>query len=269
MTVRPFAIDRELAPDRPNAARGPRNGHAKAVSGQTRPPEWRSITTDAAGRAEPEPVAPPSHPVEPFARRRLAFDEADLARAAAAAAALGRRHGLDEAEADQRERETQALEAIARQIQEVEAAMTAMAERAREQLTAILYAAIDVVAAEALARHALPDIENLVMRCLDHLKSPMRVEIRVAEALAAPLEARLGELEAASGFAGRIEIVPAPLEPGAVEIRWQDGHAARSPDRILEAVKEQLTSMLDTPVPSASEAGSADERRASHPPTED
>ena len=215
----------------------------------------------------PRPPHPPAWPraagasdvpATPRADAGLRFDEAELARLAAAAAsrAVEAARGTAAALEDRR---AAALACLTAALAEAAGRRAGARSRERAALAALVGAVLRAVAAE---RTRLGDARalDLVARLLVEPPAGVEATLRVDPVAAETLRDRLPELARTAGFAGALELVADPdLAPGGARLVWAEGWVEHAPDRI-----ERLIGQAVAALPAAD--GMADEAPAAASP---
>ncbi len=169
------------------------------------------------------------------------FSEEDLAAAQQSGFDAGRQDGLREAQSSQEETVAAALERIAAAAEHL---VQAEDRRETEQQAATVNLAL------AMARKLFPDmarktalseIEAAVIAVLDDRHDEPRVAVVVHDTLLEPLKARIDDISAARGFAGKVIVIAdEKIAPTDCRIEWADGGAERKFDALLTQMEEEL-----------------------------
>lgn len=229
--VRKFLFDNDFgaAPASPASAATPAG--AKAVD-KTSPGKSPARTEPARA---PEPVAP-------------MFSEAEMQGACDMARKQGEEAGLArgraEAVAAFDKQIATALQGIAQQIAGIGKATAAEAEAAGRSVDLAL--AIVRKLFPALAeRNGIAEVESILAQCLASLKQEPRLVVYASPAQLDALQARIGDLAAASGFEGRIVLIAdEKMAESDCRVEWADGGVERDSAQILRAIETTLTSYL-------------------------
>jgi hypothetical protein len=199
---------------------------------------WPAIgaAAEAAVSAEPEPPPAPT---------TIVFDESDLARAMAAAAATAREAARQAAEAESAARVAAALEVIAGGLDGADAVLARRKQQFREaaaQLAALAAEAIGTGNGKLARRLA----DALTADCLSRFEPTLALTIEVAPELADPLAALLEASPVVRSRPGRVAVEPvATLAPGEARLVWTDGRADWSIERITKAAAELIRRLTD------------------------
>ena len=202
--------------------------------------------------ARPRPWLPPSWPV-PADRQgldtrasrgasiapSLAFDEAEMARVAAAVRVDVEREVRAVCAAEPPARRARALERIARSLGEAIACRETDARATTQCLVAL---------AEAIARAAaaVPStgpagVADIVVEMLTLLEGPRELRIVVDLAAVEALRPILPEIAARAGYAGTVELSADPALPdGAVQLLWSGGWLEHDPGSIARRIETLL-----------------------------
>lgn len=205
---------------------------------------WMPIATGAAATPPEDRADARDEPVVP-AERPLLFDEDELARLCAAAAARARARTLAE--------EVAALRAGAERLAHcVQAELGAFRERerrawceARRHLGELLAAAFSFLAPEVLARTERRQLARELHACLEPLTRGGRLRVRAPARLAEELAAGL----ATAGDEGPVELEVLPeddLGVGAFRIEAGDSLVECRPVQLIEAVAGALEAVFES-----------------------
>lgn len=183
----------------------------------------------------------------------MLFDETELARAcadAAAAACLAERRAAASAH---EARIAAALAAIGRSLDGIDALLAARQHRFREAAATLAKVAVEALAVPGGPAQVARLADALAVDCLARLDPELDLTVEVEPQLADALAARLDASPLVRRRAGRLAVEAAPgIAPGAVRLVWPDGSADWSVDRIGEAAAALLLEMAE-PDPCESE----------------
>jgi flagellar assembly protein FliH len=217
--------------------------------------------------AKPEPVkveeAPPPPPAPTFSEEEMA---AAVAEARKAARAEGLAEGLAKGKADAA---AAAEKQIAGGLNAIAQHFAAIAREAEQCSSAVSTTAVEVALAmtrrlfpELARRHGLGEIEGLLERALDMLKTEPRFTVRLAAEQRDALVERIDALASQRGFEGRIVVTgEAEMKLGDCRIEWSQGGLIRSADEIWSGIEAAMAQAL---APAAA-AGVTTEAAASGP----
>ena len=197
-----------------------------------------------APKPEPEPVvveAPPPPPPPPmFSEEELA---ASVAEARKSGLAEGTAKGRAEATAQIEKQTANALQAIGNHFAAIDREVQASAGALSETAVELSLAMTRRLFPELARRHGLAEIEGLLGRSLDMLKTEPRFTVRVASDQREALVERIDALAGQRGFEGRVMVVADDaLKAGDCRIEWAQGGMIRSAADIwkgIEAAMEQ------------------------------
>jgi len=218
-----------------------------------------AVEPPAAADDLPSALAPPA----------LAFDEADLARACAGAAAAARAGERAVLEAERETRVEQALAAIAAAFDGVDGVLEERRQQLRRAAATLAASAAAAVAPRAPKQLAARLAQALVDDCLGRLDPALALTVEVAPALADALAARLDGSPVVQARPGRVAVEAVPdLAPGEARLVWADGHAEWSTARLAaeaEAFLARLAEPAAGPRPASDPRPAGDPRPASDP----
>jgi flagellar assembly protein FliH len=219
--LRKFTFDNDF--DRPNP--GPKAAVPKA-------------TASEPAAAVPVPPAP-------------SFSEAELAAAVAAArkAALaeGTTQGRTEANAQVERQVATALGAIAKHLVAIDRDVQTTATGLSEIALQVSLAMMRRLFPELTRRHGGAEIEGVLTRCLDTLKTEPRFLIRVPASLLEELRGQIEQLAAAHEYEGRITTVGDDrLQPGDCQVEWSQGGMIRTGSEIQAGIEAAMVQALAT-----------------------
>lgn len=191
--------------------------------------------------AEPAPPPPPT-----FSEEELA---AAVAEARKKALAEGLAKGKAETAAQIEQQIATALNAIASRFAAIEKATMAHAAEVSETTVALSLSMTRRLFPELARRHGLQEVEQLLARSLDMLKTEPRFTVKVAGAQREELVQQIDTLAGQRGFEGRVVVVTdETMTAGDCRIEWAQGGMIRSAEEIwsgIEAAMEQALATAD------------------------
>jgi hypothetical protein len=183
----------------------------------------------------------------------MLFDEAELARAcaeAAAAACLAERRAAVSAHEAQI---AAALAAIGRSLDRIDALLAERQHRFRAAAATLAKVAVEALAVPGGPAQVARLAEALAVDCLARLDPELDLTVEVEPQLADALAAKLDASPLVRHRAGRLAVeAAAGIAPGAVRLVWPDGSADWSIDRIGAAAAALLLEIAE-PAPCDSE----------------
>lgn len=203
---------------------------------------------------EQPPPAPEEEVVPP-----TVYSEEELATAESASFVKGHAEGLDSALQGIEQTTAQALTAIAAQLEAAAGQQAEANERCERQSLQAAVTILRKLFPESARRHALDEVEGTLAACLATLHDEPRVVVRTAADLVDTLSERIDPLAEASGFAGKIALLPdETLSPSDVRVEWADGGVERDTGRLWDEVERILAATLgDSPAETVSPAAAA------------
>jgi len=197
--------------------------------------------------AEPEVPPPPPPPT---------YSEEELARTRAKAYAEGRakgdaegyERGRSEAEGEIGAAMTAAMVRLADGIERIMADRDELNADRTGQPARIAMAVIGKLFPATLRRHGTRELEEFITACVNEAIDEPRLTIRVNDGLTEELRARVEELAAQRGFAGRLVVVgDTALGPSDARIEWTDGGAERNTRHLLADIERTAERLLAMP----------------------
>ena len=171
--------------------------------------------------ADPAPrPAPPPAPAEPV------FTAADVAAARAEGFASGAAAGRTEAALQQQARVAEALGRVAERLDAAADAAMAAAEAHAQALAQVLVDALRAAFPTLSAQHGAAEMRRVIAAILPALARETAVTLHVPPALEAAARSALQALALRRATPPRI-VPDARLQPGDIEIAWDDGRAVR------------------------------------------
>lgn len=169
------------------------------------------------------------------------FSEEDLTAAQQSGFDAGRQDGLREAQSRQEEAVAAALERVAAAA---EALVKAEDRRETEKQAATVSLALTMARKlfpDLARKTALSEIEAAVISILDDRHDEPRIAVVVHDSLLEPLKARIDDISASRGFAGKVIVIADEnVAPTDCRIEWADGGAERKFDALLTQMEEEL-----------------------------
>ncbi|WP_439815538.1 hypothetical protein [Zavarzinia sp. CC-PAN008] len=191
---------------------------------------------DEPVQARPQPVETLPEP-EPEPVLAPIFSEDELNAARAAAYADGERAGETRAQQSVEATIAGSLDLIADQVHQLLDWRVALERQVTADAAQLALAIATKLAGTLIARAPLVEVETLVTECLADLAEEPRVVVRLDEALAPQLAARLDALAAQTGYPGKIVVLGDERLKGAdARVEWAHGGAERSAAQVIEAV---------------------------------
>jgi hypothetical protein len=170
----------------------------------------------------------------------LSFDEADLARLAAAAVYSATRAARAEAELVRRERETAALERVAQGLARADEVQQRDRQDQRGQVLALVGAVVGALGAgrgRASPESVLAAVDAVLHQLPETGTARLLVEPDAVEAL----RLHLPDLARRIGFAGDLTVEGEPrLVAGSVRLLWPDGWSEHDPERVERLILAAL-----------------------------
>jgi flagellar assembly protein FliH len=161
--------------------------------------------------------------------------------ALAQAEADGYRKGMAAAEARIEGRATTACECIAQAVATMAQELAAIEARLEAESVEVAVAVARKLAPELIAAEPLAEIAALASSCFHQLIAAPHVVVRIAEAIYANAQTRLGDIARLSGFEGRLVVLAEPgMALGDCRIEWADGGLARDRAATEAAIDEAV-----------------------------
>ncbi len=108
----------------------------------------------------------------------------------------------------------------------------------KQEMVQLAYAIASKLSPALIRAHPLAEIEALIEDCLATAQKEPRLVVRVSEALLDPVNERLEDLKASTGFPGDIVLIGEPgLGPQDCRVEWPDGGTERKHDTIMREVE--------------------------------
>ena len=220
--------------------------------------DFDAATDQPSGRAsaqaqeapEPEESAEPEAPETPPA----VYTEDDLEAARAESYQAGHDAGVQAGQAQGREAaETEASQAAQTALRQVAQGLAqifnglddAEARRERQALEIAMTIARRLFPALE-RRHGMAEVETVVTRSLERLRETPRVMVRAHPDTIAVLEDQRDALAAATGYEGRLKLVPdTGMGASDVSVAWADGTAARDTAAVWTEIDAAIRNALD------------------------
>lgn len=177
-----------------------------------------------------DPTSPeePSQTAKARAKPKPQYTDEDLAAARGEGQKTGFELGVQHALGEIEKVAADAMQQIAGQLAHLGGAQERAIINIRADAARLAFSIADKLAAGLIEREPLGEIENLIGDCLERLQAEPRIVIRVAENLIEPLHARVEQLTATAGFAGKLVLIGEPqMAVGDCRIEWADGGAER------------------------------------------
>ncbi len=217
---------------------------------------------------EPEPVeeeAVLDVVEEPVVEAPPTFSQEELDAAAQQGHLNGREEGVREAMDSIDKLIADCLGSLSQVMPELFQAQDQAFETINQNSLSIALAIVRKMIPDMARQNALGEIERVVMMCMDRILDEPRVTVRVNDAIAEQVNERLAQVVMATGYEGRMMVLPDPAIPaGDCGIEWSGGGAERDSrslweevDRIVEenmgALREEGMEEFDSPAPEAEE----------------
>lgn len=179
------------------------------------------------------------------------YSEAELAAAVAAArkAALaeGIAQGRAEAMAQTERQVAAALGTIAAQLSAIDRDVQSTAAGLSETAVEVSLVMVRRLFPELARRHGTGEIEGLLARCLETLKTEPRFAMRVPAAQLEELRGRIESVTASHGYEGRVTLAgDEGMQPGDCRVEWSQGGMIRSGAEIRAAIEAAVEQALGT-----------------------
>ncbi|HVO03020.1 MAG TPA: FliH/SctL family protein [Candidatus Cybelea sp.] len=206
--------------------------------------------------AEPavaEELPPPPPPPPSFSEEELA---AAVAEARKAALAEGIAKGRAEATAQTERQTATALSAIANHLAGTEREAKAIADGLSETSLQLSLAMVRRLFPELARRHGLGEIEGLLGRSLDRLRTEPHFLVKVANDQVEAVRDMVNQALAAHGYEGRIAVDgDEAMKPGDCRIEWSQGGLIRKGSEIWAAIETAIEQALAGIEPAPSQLG--------------
>ncbi|HMR29867.1 MAG TPA: hypothetical protein PKA13_07635 [Geminicoccaceae bacterium] len=192
-------------------------------------------------------------PAEPRAAASLSFDEADLARACAAAARDAACAARDEHAATIATQDRLTVERLERALARADGMLQARLSSLAAGLTEAFAAALEASGLLRAGRAA--SLESMLRSTFAETLGAPSLRLTLAPGTAAALRDPLARLLAGTGVGDRIELAAGPL-PDRLSLRidWQDGWAEGDLDHVERLLTEHLTAeaaAMSAPAPAS------------------
>jgi len=156
------------------------------------------------------------------------FSEAELEAARAEGLAAGREAGRQEALQSCEQRSSELLATLTQQLDGLVAERAAMAEEAEKTATTMALAIVRKLFPRLAESQTMPEIEAIVIGCLERLRGEPRIVIRVTDDVLDLLSEQLTALTNRDGFEGKVVLLSdESLAADSVKVEWADGGAER------------------------------------------
>ena len=167
------------------------------------------------------------------------FGEADLEQARNEGFAAGQQAGAQEAMQAIEQQAAAAFNSLGQALASISQVQATAAERQTREATEAAIAIVRKLFPHLAGRHGLAEIESVICDCLERLRNEPRIVIRVSDSLLDPVEERVTELIARTGFDGKIVFLSEDqLQPGDVRVEWADGGAERDSHQIWHQIDQ-------------------------------
>jgi len=169
------------------------------------------------------------------------FSQEELEAAKAMAYADGEAAGRASAEAEHGRMVEEALMAIETRLGQLAEAQAQAEAAAKAEAVTLAAAIASKLAAHAMAREPLREIEALVLRCMDDMRDEPRLVVRAHESVTRLLDERVDALTAQSGFGGKLLLVPDDsLAVTDCRVDWAEGSAERNQEHLAREVDQAV-----------------------------
>lgn len=182
-------------------------------------------------QSQPEPAEPVPDAVDP---PPPALTQADLDQACVAAVAAARRDW----ENDAQQLRIDLLGAVSRALIDAREASEQIASATAEALATTMLAMLSGAMPQFCNQHGPAEVRALLGYLLPTLRSEPRLLVRVHPDLVPELKREFLDLHAGTG--GTLTVLPATIEPGDVNIEWENGTLSRDTSQILQAMQDAL-----------------------------
>jgi len=190
--------------------------------------EMTETGPDETEEAEEAPPAPTFSEEEVLSAQQTAFDE-------------GKAAGIQEANAQFEHLIANALTQLAQSVPAV------FDQHGKEQQAhsdlALKYshALVQKIMPVYSQKHGVDEIQDLVAKCMEPLRSEPRIMVKVHESLREDLQEKLGKIAEEQGFDGKLVIMGSEdIVPGDCRVEWSEGGAQRDSAQIWEQIDEIL-----------------------------
>lgn len=127
----------------------------------------------------------------------------------------------------------------------------------KQEMVQLAYAIASKLSPALIRAHPMAEIEALIQDCMVTAQKEPRLVVRVAEAILDPVNERLEDLKASTGFPGDVVLIGEPaLGLQDCRVEWPDGGTERRHETILQEIETavQRFVMSDTDSGSSSSA---------------
>ncbi|SDD94398.1 FliH/SctL family protein [Kordiimonas lacus] len=125
----------------------------------------------------------------------------------------------------------------------------------KQDMVQLAYAIASKLSPALIRAHPMAEIEALIEDCLATTHKEPRLVVRVSEALLDPVNERLEDLKASTGFPGDIVLIGEPgLGPQDCRVEWPDGGTERKHDTIMREVETAVQRFVMSDADSGSQA---------------
>ena len=189
-------------------------------------------------------------------RRRRVYSRIDLEAACEEALVAARAQAEEDAHRSIENQVATTLAALGERLSAIDGDLARSRMAATQSGVEAAIALVHKVMPALARRHGLSEVEAVVTDCLAALLKEPHVVVRVDDSLLDPLQERIGDLTATTGFAGQIVLLGEPgMGPGDCRVEWADGGAERNSERLwheIDAAADRIRSWPEddpTPVP--------------------
>jgi len=168
----------------------------------------------------------------------------------------GRKQALNDVEAATQEtlsQVAQAAHALFSQKSQLETGI-------KQEMVQLAYAIASKLSPALIRAHPMAEIEALIEDCLATANKEPRLVVRVSEALLDPINERLEDLKASTGFPGDIVLIGEPaLGPQDCRVEWPDGGTERKHDTIMREVETAVQRFVMSGTDKGAQSATAEE----------
>jgi flagellar assembly protein FliH len=228
------------------------------------------ITKFQFGTVFDVPETVPELPVYEEAPPAPVFSQEDMTRARREGFTEGKEAGIAETRSESEKQMHDILNRIAEQIAATTSGYGEVIERNRHNVVDIARTVTRKTLEKLLDAESLNAIEATIAELLPSLIEEPRIVIRVRDAALDPLQSRIDDIGARSGFPGDIILLGEPdMETALCRVEWADGGAEYDPRKfwteIDTVIDQYLAIPTETPAEQAGISTDADnEKEAPH-----
>lgn len=170
-------------------------------------------------------------------RKRRIYSQIDLEAASEKARADALVQAVEDADRSVENQVSMTLAALTERLAAIDDDLAATRVTATQYGVETAISLIRKVMPALAHRHGLSEVEAVVTDCLATLFKEPHIVVRVDDSLLDPLQARIGDLSATTGFAGQIVLMgETGMAPGDCRVEWADGGAERESARLWDEI---------------------------------